>query len=855
MVDKKTNFRWKYIQNEYRLRVKRDDYEDYFTITRPKRGKSSGQISNEVVCYHISSVLKTKNLYLQFDDENGIDTCGNLVSKVLTGTGWSLGVCDTFYESDGKTEKVRSLSSNGKVGSYQLITNICGLFNAYPVYHGKTKTVDIHALKNKLPQREMIVGHNLSTLSVDYDSDNIVTRLYVEGEYGEDGYVGIDDVNPTGLSYLLNFDYYKENGLFGEKHQASLDKYYADISDVNNRIKSLVSDITGLENTLNGIWGQPKFAYYVSGRLFYSSDGLSEDEKVLHIGDEVYTLLADGSYSVGSYDGSSNRDIVKFLSKSSYAMGAKEVAVEAKEKMIKTLTDDLNVADEEDKPAIQAQIQTLRNEISALYNGDSSSEGLYSLMQRASVTVKSLSGKKGSLASAQTEQARIEAEFSEAMGDLLKDGYWSNNNYIQGQEEFLYTDALEMSAELNKPAVSYSISTVQASDIWGEVDAEFLLNSKVRIYDPELQVNDIVFVNKKVEYLDDLSKGSVEISNDNLSIVGKSFDSILGRITQLADMIDQKTSLIDRAGVIGQDGTISITNLEGQIDLLKNKLISSTSNWYTDDNGNIIFLSVNGRSAMMLSGEGFMIANGKTADGEWNWRTFGTGEGFTADLITAGTISADRIKTGSIGVSKLSADLAETIQKTEILMEPGKITSIVRSSEEYQNDLNEAANSQKVKVYRQQQDPNEDESITLNEGDLWIKTSADGNDLEESYVWDGSTWSPLTDNEHISGLETRVTELSSQIEQTNQNITITVTQKVEEVVKGEVENFIGDAVDDVIGDSAQEAVDNALAQGLAGYVKTTEMESAINIASEEITSSVSSQIKTVADDNKVISER
>ena len=352
MVDKKTNFRWKYIQNEYRLRLKRDDYEDYFTITRPKRGKSSGQISNEVVCHHISSVLKTKNLYLHFDDENGIDTCGNLVTKALTGTGWTLGVCDTFYESDGKTEKIRSLSSNGKVGSYQLITNICGLFNAYPVYHGKTKTVDIHALSNKRPQEEMIVGHNLATLSVDYDSDNIVTRLYVEGEYGDDGYVGIDDVNPTGLSYLLNFDYYKANGLFGESHQASLDKYYADISDVNNRIKSLVSDITGLENTLNSIWGQPKFAYYVSGRLFYSSDGLNDDEKALSVGDEVYTLLENGSYEVGSYNGNSYPDIVKFLSKSSYAMGSKEVAVEAKEKMIETLTDDLSKADEEDKPAI-----------------------------------------------------------------------------------------------------------------------------------------------------------------------------------------------------------------------------------------------------------------------------------------------------------------------------------------------------------------------------------------------------------------------------------------------------------------------------------------------------------------------
>lgn len=39
-----------------------------------------------------------------------------------------------------------------------------------------------------------------------------------------------------------------------------------------------------------------------------------------------------------------------------------------------------------------------------------------------------------------------------------------------------------------------------------------------------------------------------------------------------------------------------------------------------------------------------MIANGKTAKGDWNWRTFGTGEGFTADLMTAGTLKAGLVK-------------------------------------------------------------------------------------------------------------------------------------------------------------------------------------------------------------------
>lgn len=42
--------------------------------------------------------------------------------------------------------------------------------------------------------------------------------------------------------------------------------------------------------------------------------------------------------------------------------------------------------------------------------------------------------------------------------------------------------------------------------------------------------------------------------------------------------------------------------------------------------------------AIQLKGAGFRIANSKKANGDWDWRTFGTGDGFTADLLNVGTI-------------------------------------------------------------------------------------------------------------------------------------------------------------------------------------------------------------------------
>ena len=66
---------------------------------------------------------------------------------------------------------------------------------------------------------ELNFGKNLNSIDRKEDASNIVTRLYVEGEYGDNGYVGIDDVNPTGLPFLLNFEYFRQLGLFTAEHE------------------------------------------------------------------------------------------------------------------------------------------------------------------------------------------------------------------------------------------------------------------------------------------------------------------------------------------------------------------------------------------------------------------------------------------------------------------------------------------------------------------------------------------------------------------------------------------------------------------------------------------------------------
>jgi hypothetical protein len=105
---------------------------------------------------------------------------------------------------------------------------------------------------------------------------------------------------------------------------------------------------------------------------------------------------------------------------------------------------------------------------------------------------------------------------------------------------------------------------------------------------------------------------------------------------------DNTTSLVNR--ITTNDGKINTYHLGGVIDVLKNQLIASAaySNVQVVDDKGLLFENINAQSpdygAMYLGPGIFAIANSKTADGNWEWRSFGTGNGFTADELVAGVL-------------------------------------------------------------------------------------------------------------------------------------------------------------------------------------------------------------------------
>ena len=172
---------------------------------------------------------------------------------------------------------------------------------------------------------------------------------------------------------------------------------------------------------------------------------------------------------------------------------------------------------------------------------------------------------------------------------------------------------------------------------------------------------------KEYAILEDVSLGdTIHCKHDKLDITTEArvielnYDSIRKKVTSVVlgdfqyDYFDDVTSAANRAlEAIRSDGSVMAEQVKGIIDGVKSQMRAQSSIAKKQDVRAIIFEDFDEESptygAMCLGTMGFQIASKRTADGkDWDWSTFGTGQGFFADFIVAGTMLADRIKGGTL---------------------------------------------------------------------------------------------------------------------------------------------------------------------------------------------------------------
>lgn len=245
-------------------------------------------------------------------------------------------------------------------------------------------------------------------------------------------------------------------------------------------------------------------------------------------------------------------------------------------------------------------------------------------------------------------------EAMERWGTVDADGnkVHSEGKYENGDCEDMQQLLDETKAELEKrsvPQVSYTASVIDLADA-GYSAEDSRKGDTVAIIDRDLGIR----VQGRV-----LSVERV-VLDEKLSPNGASATKItLGNITNtISDVLSQlkkdSASLADHASAWDAAASINTDYINAIINNLNNTINQTGGYTYYEPGEGIITYDKpkdqNPTMAIQIKGAGFRIADTKNSDGTWNWRTFGTGAGFIADLIVAGTLNASLLKAGRIVV-------------------------------------------------------------------------------------------------------------------------------------------------------------------------------------------------------------
>ncbi|WP_342986171.1 phage tail spike protein, partial [Clostridium saudiense] len=209
--------------------------------------------------------------------------------------------------------------------------------------------------------------------------------------------------------------------------------------------------------------------------------------------------------------------------------------------------------------------------------------------------------------------------------------------------------------DIDKPTVNYKIDMINLANTTAYKDFKMLVEvnkgDTVTCYIKHL---DIDVKARVIDYERDLITGeytSIELGNAVSNFFNKQAD--------IQSQVDN---------ILNDNGSVNAGTVEGAINAIKTQFKALKDIAQPQDVRAIIFEDRVEDSptfgCMCLGTMGFEIASSfKPGTKEWDFKTFGTGQGFYADYIVAGVLNANLIKTGIIralnGESWINLDTGE----------------------------------------------------------------------------------------------------------------------------------------------------------------------------------------------------
>lgn len=203
------------------------------------------------------------------------------------------------------------------------------------------------------------------------------------------------------------------------------------------------------------------------------------------------------------------------------------------------------------------------------------------------------------------------------------------------------------------PLYQYSCKVIDLARILGMESEAVHMGDTVKVIDRDMGIQ---LEARVIEYRYDLTvpEDAEVVLGNFLPILTNQMQEIREAIVETIKATPLPADVVrtgDIQDVIRQGDTIQTSWLEGAIDAAQNEVLAGTGTVQVTENDGILIVDNpdNPQKAIKLLAGTLALANERDpVTGLFNWRTFGTAEGFLADLVETGFLKFDRSQGGTL---------------------------------------------------------------------------------------------------------------------------------------------------------------------------------------------------------------
>lgn len=240
---------------------------------------------------------------------------------------------------------------------------------------------------------------------------------------------------------------------------------------------------------------------------------------------------------------------------------------------------------------------------------------------------------------------QISTAFYKKYEPYLKEGTWSNSNYLS--DNAYYFGALDVAADGAIPKVSYSISVIDLAPLSEEYEDIYDFDLADTTYVEDIGMFGInkhtgfpnrlkVLISAVQEGLDDPSKDTISVQNFTTS-----FQDLFQQVTASVQSLTYNENIYKRSSNFTSLQNITNSSLQGALDTNDLTLLDTDENNIQVDNTGTSGSDINNHAnKYVLNGQGLFFSN----DGGQHWSVGVGPSGINADYIKVGTLDAGKIR-------------------------------------------------------------------------------------------------------------------------------------------------------------------------------------------------------------------